>query len=291
MQDEPNYAMSATLIGAHMPNGGGGAAQAVRDGKAIGCTAVQVFTKSPRMWASPAPTGEKIADFKAAVEETGIRALVSHDSYLINLAAPQLEGRERSIEALKSEMDRCGAYGIPFVVSHMGAHLGDGEDVGIGRVIEGARRVLAETPGDVTLLMETTAGQGTALNAKFEQLATIIEACGRPERLGVCLDTCHIFAAGYDIRTRETFEATFEEFDCLVGFDHLKVVHCNDSKKGLGSRVDRHENLGDGEIGATAFKLLVTDRRFDKIPIVVETPIEDDGHRRNVGKLWEWTRD
>lgn len=283
--------MAATLIGAHMPNGGGGAAQAVRDGKAIGCTAVQVFTKSPRIWASPALTDEKIADFKVAVAETGLRALVSHDSYLINLAAPQPEGRERSIEALKAEMDRSGAYGIPFVVSHMGSHMGDGEDVGIGRVVEGARRVLGETHEDVTLLMETTAGQGTALNSKFEQLAAILDACGGPARLGVCLDTCHIFAAGYDIRTREAFEATFAQFDRLIGFASLKVVHCNDSKKSLGSRVDRHENLGEGEIGATAFKLLVTDPRFNEIPIVVETPIEDDGHRRNVEKLWKWTRD
>jgi deoxyribonuclease-4 len=282
--------MPATLIGAHMPTGGGGVAQSIRDGKAIGCTAVQVFTKSPRMWASPALSEEKIAEFKAAAAETGISALVCHDSYLINLAAPQPEARDRSEEALRAEMIRCGQLGIPHVVSHMGAHMGDGEEVGIQRVVEGALRVLSDTPADVTLLMETTAGQGSSLNAKFEQIAQILDSCRRPERLAVCLDTCHIFAAGYDIRTREAFEATFGEFERLIGFDKLKVVHCNDSKKGLGSRVDRHENLGDGEIGATAFKLLVNDARFERIPIVVETPIEDDGHRRNVEKLWNWTR-
>lgn len=273
-----------------MPTGGGGAAQAVRDGKDIGCTAVQVFTKSPRVWAAPELSEEKVADFKAAVSETGIEALVSHDSYLINLAAPTEEARQKSLDGLKSEMDRCARLGIPFVVSHMGAHMGDGEEIGLKRVIEGAKQVLAETPDSVTLLMETTAGQGSALNAKFEQLAAILDACGRPARLAVCLDTCHIFAAGYDIRTPETFAATFDEFERLVGFDCLKVVHCNDSKKGLGTRVDRHDNLGDGEIGPTAFKLLVTDPRFDRIPIVVETPTEDDGHRRNVAKLWEWTK-
>jgi deoxyribonuclease-4 len=271
-----------------MPTGSGGIAQAIRDGKSIGCTAVQVFTKSPRVWASPIVTDEKIEEFKQAVAETGISALICHDSYLINLAAPQPEGRAKSEEALAAEMLRCGRYGIPFVVSHMGAHMGDGEEVGIKRVVEGALRVLAESPDGVTLLMETTAGQGTALNAKFEQISQILDACGRPDRLAVCLDTCHIFAAGYDIRTPEAFEATFEEFDRLIGFDRLKVVHCNDSKKGLGTRVDRHENLGDGEIGETAFKLLVTDARFEAIPIVVETPIEDDGHRRNVEKLWNW---
>lgn len=281
--------MPATLIGAHMPTGGGGAAQAVRDGKAIGCTAVQVFTKSPRVWASPPLTEEKIADFESAVAETGITALVSHDSYLINLAAPQPDGREKGIEGLRAEMERCGRLGIPFVVSHMGAHMGDGEEAGLKRVIDGAKRVLGETPDSVTLLMETTAGQGSALNAKFEQLAAILDGCGRPARLAVCLDTCHIFAAGYDIRTQETYEATFAEFERLIGFERLKVVHCNDSKKGLGSRVDRHENLGDGEIGATAFRMLVRDPRFETIPIVVETPTEDDGHRKNVAKLWEWT--
>ncbi|MHB8637466.1 MAG: deoxyribonuclease IV [Fimbriimonadaceae bacterium] len=283
--------MAATLIGAHMPTGGGGAAQAVRDGKAIGCTAVQVFTKSPRIWDAPPLPEAKIADFKAAVTETGIDAVVSHDSYLINLAAPQAEGRARSIEALKAEMCRCGAYGIGMVVSHMGAHMGDGEDVGISRVVEGARSVLADSPQEVTLLMETTAGQGTALNSRFEELAAILEACGRPDRLAVCLDTCHVFAAGYDIRSRDALETTMASFHRLIGIDRLKVIHCNDSKKGLGSRVDRHANLGDGEIGDAAFEMLVKDPRFAQIPMVVETPIEDDGHRRNVAKLWNWTRD
>jgi len=282
--------MPATLIGAHMPTGGGGIAQAVRDGKEIGCTAVQVFTKSPRIWASPKIDAEKIAEFKKAVEESGNPALVSHDSYLINLAAPLPEAREKSIEALTGEMVRCGQFGIPFVVSHMGAHMGEGEEVGIGRVVEGAKQVLADSPETVTLLMETTAGQGSALNWKFEQLAGILDAAGRPKRLAVCLDTCHIFAAGYDIRTPEAYDSTFNEFERIVGFASLKVVHCNDSKKGLGSKVDRHDNLGDGEIGPEAFHMLVRDPRFEKIPIVVETPIENDGHRRNVEKLWAWTR-
>ena len=273
-----------------MPSSGGGIAKCVRDGKEIGCTAVQVFTKSPRMWASSPITSEKEAEFKEAVKETGIDALVCHDSYLINLADPKPEGRERGIEGLKSEMERCGQYGIPFVVSHMGSHMGEGEEIGLQKVIEATKHILENTPDSVTLLMETTAGQGSALNWKFEHLAQIIEECKAPKRLAVCLDTCHIFVAGYDIRTAETFHATFAEFERLVGFDRLKVVHCNDSKKGLGSRVDRHENLGKGEIGPKAFQLLVTDNRFAKIPIIIETPTENDGHRRNVAKLWEWAQ-
>jgi deoxyribonuclease-4 len=282
--------MTAKLIGAHMPTAGGGIAKCVTDGNEIGCTAVQVFTKSPRMWASNPVTQDKIDDFQAAIKSTGINALVCHDSYLINLADPKPDGRERGIEGLTSEMTRCAAYGIPFVVSHMGSHMGEGEEIGLAKVVEATKIVLENTPETVTLLMETTAGQGSALNWKFEHLAHIIDAVKAHKRLAVCLDTCHIFVAGYDIRTEETFHATFSEFDRLVGFERLKVVHCNDSKKGLGSRVDRHDNLGEGEIGEKAFQLLVKDTRFDQIPIIIETPTENDGHRKNVAKLWDWAR-
>ncbi len=282
--------MPATLIGAHMPTSGGGIAKCVREGKEIGCTAVQVFTKSPRMWQSSPVTQDKVDDFQAAISETGINALVCHDSYLINLADPKPEGREKGIEGLKSELCRCAEYGIPFVVSHMGSHLGEGEEIGLQKVVEATKQILENTPQEVTILMETTAGQGTALNWKFEHLAEILDKCKNPERLAICLDTCHIFVAGYDIRTAETYHATFAEFERLVGFQKLKVVHCNDSKKGLASRVDRHENLGEGEIGETAFKLLVKDERFKEIPIIVETPTENDGHAKNVAKLWKWAR-
>ena len=162
---------------------------------------------------------------------------VSHDSYLINLANADEAKRQQAIDGLKREMQRCSVYRIPYVVSHMGAASDQDEDVAIDKVAKAAKEILADTPGNVTLLMETTAGQGSALNWKFEQLATTIEKSGDPKRLAVCLDTCHIFVAGYDIRTPETYEATFAEFEKLIGCARIKVVHCNDSKKGLGSKV------------------------------------------------------
>lgn len=279
--------MGATLIGAHVP-ASGGIAGSIREGKAIGCTAVQVFTSSPRMWKSAPITDSKVKDFQDSLAETGITSIVSHDSYLINLADADPERREKSKQGLLAEMNRCSLYGIPYTVSHMGAHINQGEEVGLKRIAEVAGEILNESPQNVTLLMETTAGQGTCLNCKFEHLAKILELTKSPERLKICLDTCHIFAAGYDIRTQETYEETFELFDHLIGIEQIKVIHCNDSKKPLGSRVDRHENLGEGLIGATAFQLLVNDPRFERVPIIVETPTENDGHAKNVARLWNW---
>jgi len=263
----------------------GGLGNSIRNGKAIGCTAVQVFTSSPQQWKSKPVTDEVAEDFKAACQSTGISEVVSHDSYLINLCAPDPAKRDQSIEGMKGEIERCAKYGIRYVVSHMGAHVGQGEEAGLAAVVESTRRVLDETPDTVTVCMETTAGQGTSLMAKFEQLAFVIEQLKGHPRLAICLDTCHIFVAGYDIRTDETFHATFAEFQRVIGFDRLKVVHCNDSKKGHGSKVDRHNNIGQGEIGIEAFRLLVNDARFENIPILVETPIENEGHERDLATL------
>lgn len=275
--------MSAKLLGAHMPTAGG-LGKAVRNGKAIGCTAVQVFTSSPQQWKSKEITDAMVADFQAALTETGIGCVVSHDSYLINLCAPDPEAREKSIAGLSREIGRCARYGIPYVVSHMGAHLGQGEEVGLKGIAEGVRRVLDSTPETVTLLMETTAGQGSCLNYRFEHLAAILSAV--PDaRLGVCLDTAHIFAAGYDIRTDKTYAQTWKLFEEIVGIRHLRAIHCNDSKKAFGSRVDRHEHIGEGEIGASAFRLLVNDQRFDNVPILLETPDAETQHQRNLATL------
>jgi deoxyribonuclease-4 len=282
--------MPAKLIGAHMPTGKG-LWDAVRKGKEIGCTAVQVFTSSPQVWKSKEPTDEVVAKLAEALKETGIgRHIVSHDSYLINLAAPADELREKSIEGLKGEIARCSKLGIPYVVSHMGAHVGQGEEAGLKRVAGATKRILKETPDDVTLLMETTAGQGTCLNWSFEHLATLLDLLKGHKRLGVCLDTCHVFAAGYDLRTKQKYEQTFNEFERLVGCKLIKAVHCNDSKMPFGSRKDRHAHLGEGEIGATAFKCLVRDKRFENTPILVETPEAETMHAINVAKLWKWAR-
>jgi deoxyribonuclease IV len=278
--------MGAQLLGAHRP-AVGGLQNAVYSAKEIGCTAVQVFTSSPQMWKSSPVTAEKVALFKKAVAETGIapEAVVSHDSYLINLCAPEPEMREKSIQGLKDEMMRCALYGISWTVSHMGSHKGEGEEAGLKGVAESALRVLDETPDSVTILMETTAGQGSALNYRFEHLARILELTGAPDRLCVCLDTCHIFAGGYDIRDDASYTKTFEEFGRLIGFDRLKAIHCNDSKNPLGKRVDRHEAIGQGTIGERAFQLLVNDPRFERTPILLETAIENEGHERDLSRL------
>ncbi|MES1227860.1 MAG: deoxyribonuclease IV [Armatimonadota bacterium] len=280
--------MPATLIGAHMPTSGGLPA-AIRDGKDIGCTTVQVFTSSPRQWASKPVTDEMAASLQAALKETEIGDhVVSHDTYLINLSAPDLEIRRKSLEALTREMNRCGKLGIPYVVSHMGAHAGQGVSEGLKLVAEGAKEVLANSPSNVTLLMETTAGQGSSLNARFEEIAEVFDLTGSPSNLAICLDTCHIFAAGYNLVTPDAYTKTFEEFERLIGVHRIKVVHVNDSQKGLGTRVDRHAHLGEGMIGETAFRCLVHDSRFENVPLVVETPDAETHHKINVERLWKW---
>ncbi len=273
-----------------MPTGKG-LHDAVKRGHAIGCTAVQVFTNSPQQWKAKEVTEEHAALLAQALQETGVSpaAIVSHDSYLINLCAPDPEKRAQSINGIKAEIARCAKLKIPWVVSHVGAHMGQGEQTGLEEASKSLLQVLDETDPTVTILMETTAGQGTSLNHRFEHIATILDLTKAPQRLQVCLDTCHIFAAGYDLRTEEAYNDTFQEFDRLVGTHRIKVVHCNDSKKPLDSRVDRHEALGEGQIGPTAFKCLVNDPRFEQTPIVVETPEADTMHAVNVQRLWDWT--
>jgi deoxyribonuclease-4 len=278
--------MPAQLLGAHMPVGKG-LPFAVKNGKAIGCTAVQVFTSSPRQWYGREVAPSEGEALQKAMVETGMGGIVSHDTYLINLCAPTPEVKEKSLKAIKEELVRCSTLGIPYVVSHMGAHSGQGDEAGLWGVAEAAKEVLAETPDDVTLLMETTAGQGSSLNHRFEHLAILLNLTGAPERLCVCLDTCHIFAAGYDIRTAEGYEATFAEFDRLVGIERIKCIHCNDSQKKLGSRVDRHAHIGEGEIGIEAFRCLVNDPRFERVPILLETPDADTMHEVNLKRLMD----
>lgn len=266
----------------------GGLASAVRKGKEIGCTAVQLFTSSPRQWASKPVSDAMVAELADAVSETSMGPLVSHDTYLINLCAPDLEIRRKSREALARELQRCGQLGIPYVVSHMGAHQGQGVEEGLRIVAEETRAILAECPPGVTLLMETTAGQGSSLNARFEEVASLLDLCGGAANLAVCLDTCHVFAAGYDLSTTEGYTSTFDEFDRLVGMAQIKVVHVNDSLKPLGSRVDRHAHLGQGLIGETAFRCLVHDPRLENTPLLVETPDAETHHAENVARLWSW---
>lgn len=278
---------SERLLGAHMPTAGG-LHKALLGGKEIGCTAVQLFTGSPRQWSHPPLEAVAIATFREAQEQTDIPFMVAHDSYLINLAAPDPLLLEKSRNAFRKELDRAEQLGIPWVVTHMGAHLGQGEAEATARLIESLKQILDETDRAgyrVGVALETTAGQGTGLGWRFEQLGEILQGVGEHLRLGVCLDTCHVFAAGYDLRTAETYTQTWARFAEIVGLDRLKVIHVNDSKKPLGSRVDRHDHLGVGEIGSEAFARLVNDPRLCGIPMIVETPDAETMHTVNLQLL------
>ncbi|MBR4844282.1 MAG: deoxyribonuclease IV [Alistipes sp.] len=263
-------------FGAHV-SASGGVENAVKNAKDIGATAFALFTKNQRQWIAPALTEAQIATFKSAMAEAGYEAMqiLPHDSYLINLGHPEEEGLHKSRESFFEEMQRCERLGLDRLNFHPGSHLKKiSEEESLDRIAESINMALARTKG-VTAVLENTAGQGSNLGFKFEHLAYIIERVEDKSRVGVCLDTCHSFAAGYDLRTKEACDATFAEFDRVVGFKYLRGMHLNDAMKPLGSRVDRHSPLGEGEIGWECFKYIAQDPRFDNIPLVLETPDEE----------------
>ena len=262
-------------FGAHV-SASGGVENAIKNAKEIGATAFALFTKNQRQWLAPALTPEQIATFRNAMVEAGYEAkqILPHDSYLINLGHPEDEGLEKSRESFFEEMQRCELLGLDRLNFHPGSHLKKiSEEESLERIAESINMALERTQG-VTAVLENTAGQGSNLGFKFEHLAYIIDRVKDKSRVGVCLDTCHSFAAGYDLRTKEACDATFAEFDRIVGFNYLRGMHLNDAMKPLGSRVDRHAPLGDGEIGWECFKYIAQDARFDNIPLVLETPDE-----------------
>jgi deoxyribonuclease-4 len=284
--ETPVTTLLKPLLGAHMPTAGGHH-NAISDGKAIGCQSVQIFTASPRQWRAPSISPEMAEKFKQIVAESGITKTVAHDSYLINLAAePGSEVLAKSRVAFRAEIERAEALGVDFLVSHPGAHGGAGEDVGIARLIESLDVIHQETAGaKVRVALETTAGQGTYLGGRFEQIARILQGVQDPARLAVCLDTCHVFAAGYDIRTPEAYAETMRLFDEIIGLQWLQVIHANDSQKAFGSHADRHAHIGEGEIGLEAFRCLVNDPRLAGLPVIVETPESETMHEVNVRRL------
>jgi len=276
------------LLGAHMSIAGGIDLAPLR-GRDVGCRTMQLFTKSSNQWrARPLPP-EEIERYRANLRATGIAPAVAHDSYLINLASTDDELHRKSMAAFLEELERAEALGIQYLVTHPGAHMGAGEETGLRQVANSIRELLKRTKGyQVQVVIETAAGQGTSLGHRFEQIAALLDQIGLPERTGVCLDTCHIFAAGYDIRTPEGYADVLGAFDAVVGVPHLKVIHLNDSKKELGCRVDRHEHIGKGAIGLEAFRCLLTDPRLKGIPMILETPKDDDfvlADRRNLDTL------
>jgi deoxyribonuclease IV len=275
------------LLGAHM-SVAGGHALAIERATAYSMTACQIFTKNANQWNAKPIAPDAAETFRAQVAASEIGFVVAHDSYLINLASPNDELRGRSIAAFGDELQRCAQLGVPWLVTHPGAHMGSGVDEGIGRIASALNRLFDELPElDVTVLLETTAGQGTSLGRSFEELAMILALVEDQTRVGVCLDTCHVFAAGYDIREPGVYAATMQEFDDVIGLHRLRAFHLNDSKKGLGARVDRHAHIGDGELGTEAFRLLLNDERFAGHPGILETPKGDDGEedRRNLATL------
>lgn len=268
----------------------GGHALAVDRATNFGMTALQIFTKNANQWTAKPIMPEAAETFKERLGGSNVSFVVAHDSYLINLASPDDANWEKSRNAFADELVRCQQLGVGSLVTHPGAHMGTGVDAGVTRVAEGLNRIFADLPDNgTTVLLETTAGQGSTLGRTFEELAGIIDQVEDKSRVAVCLDTCHIFAAGYDIRDEATYQATMQAFDDTIGLDRLRVFHLNDSKKGLGAHVDRHAHIGEGELGSEAFRLLLTDPRFADRPGVLETPKDDDelGDQRNMATLRE----
>lgn len=253
----------------------GGADKALERGLGTGCETIQIFTRGNMQWHSRPLTAEEIAAFKKRRAETGIGPVFAHDSYLINLGATNATTLRMSLDGMVDEVQRADALGLPFVVVHPGAHMGAGEDAGLRKIADSLKEVFRQTKGSpVKIALETTAGQGTNLGYRFEHLADIISRAG-PERLAVCVDTCHLLAAGYDIRTPKTFAAVAKEFGRVIGWEFLVALHLNDSKTPLGSRVDRHEQIGKGHVGKEAFRLVLNHPRFSRVPGVLETPKGD----------------
>jgi deoxyribonuclease-4 len=260
------------LLGAHMSIAGG-VNLAIERARSIDCTAMQMFVKNNMQWFARPLTRDEIRTFLEHQKRRELLSIFAHANYLINLAATNGQFHEHSIRSLSEELVRANQLELPFLVLHPGAHLGAGEEAGLEKIVESINRVFSGLPKTKTrIALETTAGQGSCMGNKFEHLAYVISRVREPERLCVCLDTAHVFASGYDIGSEASVRKIFREFDRVVGLDRLVAIHLNDSKTAYGSRVDRHEHIGRGKIGLPAFRFIMRDRRFRKIPKVLETP-------------------
>ncbi len=260
------------LLGAHTSIAGG-VSTAIDRAEKLGFNAIQIFTKNNNRWFAKPLEEDEIVRFKNKWAASNIKFIVTHDSYLINLCAKDKTILEKSRKAFIDELERCELLGIPYLNFHPGAHGGQGEQEGLKIIADSINIAHSKTKGfKVSSMLELTAGQGTALGYNFEQIAEIIEMVEEKERMSVCIDTAHIFAAGYDIRSPKSYKKTMKEFDSIIGLDKLRCFHMNDSKKELGSRVDRHEHIGKGFIGLEGFKNIMNDRKISKIPKILETP-------------------
>lgn len=277
--------MPRFLFGAHT-GVAGGLHNGLIEGAEIGCDTIQIFTSSPRQWAAKPLTDDAITLWKAKAAETKLSPLIAHDSYLINLASPDPETRQKSLSAFIGELERGEALGLDYLVSHPGAHVGSGEEAGIAQIAASLEEVHQATAGfKIKVALETTAAKGTTLGGVFEHFPAILSRVTAPERIVVCLDTCHIYDAGYDLVGDPT--GVWDNFSATVGFDRLRIIHTNDSKFGLASKRDQHAHIGEGTIGDAGFARFLSDPRLpENLALIVETPVDDDkGHRENIAKL------
>lgn len=263
----------------------GGLEQAIIKGESIGCTAIGIFTKSNRQWLAKDLTPEEITLFKKTMSGSSVEQVVAHACYLINLAAGDPLIYQKSIDALQQELLRCEQLNIPYLVLHPGSAGSQTRDEALQKIAHGLDAVLNATNGKTMILLETMAGQGTSTCATFEDLAQIRAMTNKREKIGICLDTCHIFAAGYDIATAAGYAKTWRQFDETIGLSHLKAFHLNDSLKDCASRVDRHADIGEGKIGLDCFSWLINDPRFFAIPKIIETPKGDDALKQDLKNL------
>lgn len=273
------------VLGAHVSTAGG-IHNSIKNGNDLECNAIQIFLANPNRWESKPPSEEVKEQFCEAWENSPIIDVIVHDIHLSNLSSPKKDVLEKSRIQFKKQMVLSQGIGVRYIVTHLGAHLGEGEDFGLKQLSSSFDYLFetAEAP-DVMVLLETTAGQGTNLGYCFEHIRDVIGMSKYSERFGVCLDTCHVFAAGYDIRTESDCDATFDKFDDIIGLDKLKAFHINDAKSEYQSRVDRHEHIAEGNIGVTAFSYILNDSRFVKMPLIIETPDMNTMHGKNLTTL------
>ena len=239
------------------------------------CDTFQIFTRNPRGWRVSNLEPEEIESFKSKLRQHKIGPVVSHMPYLPNLSSPKDDFYEKSVEALVGEVERCTLLKIQYIVIHLGSHLGFGREAGLKRLVGALNSATVKVKGDLKILLENTAGQANSMGSKFEELREIIDRSRHPKRLGVCLDSCHLYAAGYDLHTSKSVKATLEGFEEIVGVEELKVIHLNDSKNGLGSGLDRHEHIGMGYIGQEGFRALLHHPSIRELPLIMETPIDE----------------
>jgi deoxyribonuclease-4 len=262
------------LLGAHMSISGG-FEKAFERAESIRCTAMQIFTKSNRQWHAKKIDSEQAQVFRQAGEKSSVAITITHATYLINIGSPDAATREKSIKGVIDELERCDILGIPYLVLHPGSFTDSSIEQCLEAIVASLHTAFTQSKTKAMILLEIMAGQGSTTCYTFEQLAYILKENSHKSRLGICFDTCHAFAAGYDFRTPDTYQKMWREFDAIIGLEHLKAIHLNDSKKELGSRVDRHEEIGQGQLGLGAFKLIMNDEQLFDVPKILETPNDD----------------